>query len=78
LADVERKSKQSRPRNRGTDRIIDEIGDTKGRLNNALDKVTQNPNDLDALKELAEAQQKFDEMTAAQRDILNKTRQLDN
>jgi len=78
LSPVERKSKQSRPRNRGTDRIIDEIGDTKGRLNNALDKVTQNPNDLDALKELAEAQQKFDEMTAAQRDILNKTRQLDN
>ena len=72
IADIQAKSKQIRPRSRGSDRIIDQIGKSEDRVKNALEQVKQNPNDPDALNELQAAQQQLAEIQAAQQDIIRR------
>ena len=69
IADIEAKSKQLRPRDRGTNRIIDQIGGSKDHVKNALARVRQSPNDPEAVSELRRAQKQLKERESAKRDI---------
>jgi hypothetical protein len=69
IGDIIDRSRQLRPRNRGTNRIIDLIDKSKDRVKQALERVRQNPNDIEAMNELQAAQQQLQEIQAAQRDI---------
>jgi hypothetical protein len=75
IADIQAKAKQMRPSSRGSERIIEDISKSKRRVQNALERVRQNPKDRGALDELDAAEQQLKELTAAQQDMYRREKQ---
>ncbi len=73
IADIQAKSKLLRPRAHGTQKIIDDITKSEKSVQNALERVRQNPGDAAALKGLRDVEAQLNGIKAA----FDKLRRLD-